>query len=332
MPEPSTPELVSLDAFAIELVTLASGERQLPTEICLFKAGTTETTKGAFVCDATAARFTIDNVKSHYGEALTNFDYGHGQVGFLQTHDSAKSAGWAKLAERNGALWATEIEWTPTARKALLDREYRFFSPTVYRDPETKRLTNLVNVALTNLPATKGQRPIVNSLLENTMSEAPKSTETVATPSNAPADLAALQASNAQLLSAVQQLQASNSTLQSQLAAAEAERKTKTKADFIAKLSQDGKLPPALQPWALGQDLAVLEAFAKDAPVIASPGASAPPAPPASSAASLSAEDREVARQMGIPEADMLSTRNHLSSSANFWAFDPLSMAPVAAK
>jgi phage I-like protein len=332
-PETTSPELVQLDAQAIELVELADGGRKLPTEICLFRKGVTETTKGQFVCDATAAKFTIDNVKAHYGDALTNFDYGHGQVGFVSSYDSARSAGWAKLTERDGALWATEIEWTPTAQKALLDREFRFFSPTVYRDPETRRLTNLVNVALTNLPATKGQKPIVNSLTGDHMSApqapAPSAAES---PSNATPDLAALQASNAQLLSAVQQLQASNSALQAQLSAQVAEKAKADKAAFIAKLSQDGKLPPALQSWALGQDIAVLEAFAKDAPVIASPGASAPPAAPTSSVASLSAEEKEVARQMGLSEADILSTRNHLSSSANFWAFDPLSMAPVAAK
>lgn len=333
MPSPSNPELVQLDALEIELVTLADGQRQLPTEICLFRKGTTETTKGQFVCDATAAKFTIDNVVAHYGQPLTNFDYGHSQIGFIQSHEAARSAGWAKLAERDGALWATEIEWTPTARRALLDREYRFFSPTVYRDPETKRLTNLVNVALTNLPATKCQKPIVNSLLENTMPEAQTPAPSAAqTPSTAPADLAALQASNAQLLAAVSQLQGQLKLAQDGLAAAAAEKSKADKASFIAKLSQDGKLPPALQTWALGQDIAVLEAFAKDAPVIASPGASAPPAAAPSSVASLSAEDREVARQMGLSEADMLSTRNHLQSSANFWAFDPLSMAPVAAK
>lgn len=331
----NTPELIELDAlYAVELVELAGGERQLPTEICLFRKGVTETTKGQFVCDATAAKFTIENVKAHYGEALTNFDYGHGQVGFLQTHDSAKSAGWAKLAERDGALWATEIEWTPTARKALLDREYRFFSPTVYRDPETRRLTNLVNVALTNLPATKGQRPIVNSLLEQqTPMSAPQSTAPSAaeSPSNATPDLASLQASNAQLLAAVSQLQGQLKQAQDGLAAAATERATQTKAAFIAKLSQEGKLPPALQTWALGQDIAVLEAFAKDAPVIASSGASAPPAPAADSPATLSEDEKKVCRLMAIPETEYLSTRTHLKSSANFWAFDPLAMSPAPA-
>src|SRR5690606_11840962 len=186
MPTPNAPEEVQLDARPIELETLASGERKLPTEICLFQQGSTETTKGAFICDAVAARAVIANVIAHYGEALTNFDYGHAQVGYIQAHESARSAGWAKLTERDGALWATEIEWTPTAQRALLDREYRFFSPTVYRDRETGRITNLVNVALTNLPATKGQKPIVNSLTGVSMSET-HSPAPIAAPSSSPA-------------------------------------------------------------------------------------------------------------------------------------------------
>jgi hypothetical protein len=244
MPEHQNPsdlfELASL--VSIDLIELAGGARKLPTEICLFKSGITETSKGQFLCDASAAKFTIDNVRAHYGEALTNFDYGHGQVGFVQTADSAKSAGWAKLSERNGALWATDIEWTPTAQKALLDREFRFFSPTVYRDPETKRITNLVNVALTNLPATKGQRPIVTAQ-EFNMAEPQKSAPVAADPPKSEAtDLAALQASNAQLLSAVGQLQASLNQAQTALAAVEAEKAKSAKASFPPR-SKSG-------PWA----------------------------------------------------------------------------------
>jgi phage I-like protein len=338
MTEPQTPpsDCFELTSFGqIDLIELAGGARKLPTEICLFKSGTTETSKGQFVCDATAAKFTIDNVRAHYGDALTNFDYGHGQVGFVQTADSAKSAGWAKLAERDGSLWATDIEWTPAAQRALLDREFRFFSPTVYRDPETKRITNLVNVALTNLPATKGQRPIVTAQ-EFTMAEQQKPTEPVATPKSEPTDLAALQASNAQLLSAVSQLQASLNQAQTELSTVAAERAKNTKASFIAKLSQDGKLPPALQTWALGQDLAVLEAFAKDAPVLAPASADATVTPkvPAVTAASveLSADERKIISASQISESDYLATRAHLLSSGNPWAFNPLNMTALSAK
>jgi len=337
MTEPQNPEIFELTGFgSIDLIELAGGARKLPTEICLFKSGTTETSKGQFVCDATAAKFTIDNVKAHYGEPLTNFDYGHGQVGFISTFESARSAGWAKLSERDGALWATEIEWTPTAQKALLDREFRFFSPTVYRDPETKRITNLVNVALTNLPATKGQRPIVTAQ-EFTMAEQQKSAPSAAeSPKPEATDLASLQASNAQLLSAVTQLQASLNQAQSKLAEVDAERAKATKADFVAKLSRDGKLPPALQTWALSQDVAVLEAFAKDAPVLApaAPDSVVTPkvtkADPAST--TLSDDERKIITASQISEADYLATRAHLLSSGNVWSFDPLAMAAPAVK
>ena len=346
MPTPPdrSQEALQLEAnvFALDLVELAGGERKLPTEICLFRAGTTETTKGQVVCDATAAKFAIDNVRAHYGDALTNFDYGHGQVGFISSYESARSAGWAKLSERDGALWATEIEWTPTARKALLDREFRFFGPTIYRDPETKRITNLVNVALTNLPATKGQRPIVNSLSnasEGASMSAPQSTapSAAAAPAPTPAasapDLASLQASNAQLLSAVQSLQASLTAANAKLAEQDAERAKATKAELIAKLSREGKLPPALQTWALGQDIAVLESFAKDAPVIAAAAPAVTPAPSAAPAAAVALSDveRKVAEQMMLPEADFLATRASLQASGNFWAFDPNTAPALAA-
>lgn len=329
MTEPQIPaDCFELTGFGqIDLIELAGGARKLPTEICLFKSGTTETSKGQFLCDATAAKFTIDNVRAHYGEALTNFDYGHGQVGFVQTADSAKSAGWAKLAERDGGLWATEIEWTPSAQRALLDREFRFFSPTVYRDPETKRITNLVNVALTNLPATKGQRPIVTSLSGDSMSET-KPADTA--PKSESTDLASLQASNAQLLSAVSQLQASLNQAQTELSAVAAERVRSQKADFVTKLSRDGKLPPALQAWALSQPFEVLEAFAKDAPVLAPAASDAVVTPKVTAdpkSTTLSADEEKIIAASQISKEDYLATRAHLLSSGNVWAFDPLSLS-----
>jgi phage I-like protein len=54
-----------------------------------------------------------------------------------------------------------DIEWTRKATERLKDREYRYFSPTFYHDKG--RITEYVNTALTNLPATKDQEPLVAS-------------------------------------------------------------------------------------------------------------------------------------------------------------------------
>lgn len=75
--------------------------------------------------------------------------------------DRAPAAGWIKelQAEADG-LWA-RVEWTAQAREYLKNREYRYFSPVLKLDPETRRPEALLNVALTNVPAMKCLAPLV---------------------------------------------------------------------------------------------------------------------------------------------------------------------------
>lgn len=73
----------------------------------------------------------------------------------------APAAGWIKeLSPREDGLWA-RVEWTPQAREYLSRREYRYFSPVLRLDPETRRPVELLNVALTNVPAIRGLHPLV---------------------------------------------------------------------------------------------------------------------------------------------------------------------------
>ena len=73
----------------------------------------------------------------------------------------APAAGWIKVLEaREDGLWA-RVEWTAQAREYLENREYRYFSPVLRLDPETRRPEALLQVALTNVPAIKGLAPVV---------------------------------------------------------------------------------------------------------------------------------------------------------------------------
>jgi phage I-like protein len=58
-------------------------------------------------------------------------------------------------------LWATQVQWTGTARAHLEAGEYRLYSPAFAPDSEGVRIDYLINVALTNLPATFGLEPLV---------------------------------------------------------------------------------------------------------------------------------------------------------------------------
>jgi phage I-like protein len=73
----------------------------------------------------------------------------------------APAAGWIKdLAVREDGLWA-RVEWTAQAREYLRQKEYRYFSPVLKLDPETRKPLNLLHVALTNVPAMQGVNPLV---------------------------------------------------------------------------------------------------------------------------------------------------------------------------
>jgi phage I-like protein len=73
----------------------------------------------------------------------------------------APAAGWIKdLEDRGDGLWA-RVEWTPQAREYLRNREYRYFSPVLQLDPETRKPLALMQVGLTNVPAIKRLPPLV---------------------------------------------------------------------------------------------------------------------------------------------------------------------------
>ena len=73
----------------------------------------------------------------------------------------APAAGWIKdLEAREDGLWA-QVEWTGKAGEYLKRREYRYFSPVLRIDPESRRPQELMNMALTNVPAIQGLSPLV---------------------------------------------------------------------------------------------------------------------------------------------------------------------------
>ena len=75
--------------------------------------------------------------------------------------DRAPAAGWIKhLEARADGLWA-QVEWTLQAQEYLSRREYRYFSPVLRLDPETRKPAVLMQVGLTNVPAIKHLPPLV---------------------------------------------------------------------------------------------------------------------------------------------------------------------------
>jgi phage I-like protein len=75
--------------------------------------------------------------------------------------ERAPAAGWIKdLEARDDGLWAL-VDWTQQAADYLAQREYRYFSPVLRLDPETRRPTALMHLGLTNVPAINHLPPLV---------------------------------------------------------------------------------------------------------------------------------------------------------------------------
>ena len=151
--------------FHVELPTGTDGK--LPAAFCLLRSGSNRTHdgRGEFLFDDLAAA-SYRAAFSERGIADVMIDYDHGSLAVLTLDpaESAKAAGWFKPELRDGALWATDVEWTPRAAEKLRAREFRYYSPAVDWDQTadgTKRITKLINCAITNNPALAGITPLV---------------------------------------------------------------------------------------------------------------------------------------------------------------------------
>jgi phage I-like protein len=146
----------------IHLLAIAGDEP--PTEFRIFTAGWVETVKGTFLFDETAAASVVAEYMLHGIDLMIDYDHASLASG-VDPALSGKAAGWFNLEVRGGELWAVNVRWTPPAAEALRRKEWRFMSPAFTTDDEG-RITSLLNVAITNLPATRRLQPLVAASLE----------------------------------------------------------------------------------------------------------------------------------------------------------------------
>jgi len=141
------------------LSIVVSGDEP-PSEFRIFTAGQVETTKGTFVFDEDAAAAVMADYQAHGIDLMV--DYDHAALGGTSADPAlaSRAAGWFNLEVRGGELWAVNVRWTPNAAQALRNREWRFMSPA-FEVGQDKRITSLLNVALTNIPATRRLTPLM---------------------------------------------------------------------------------------------------------------------------------------------------------------------------
>lgn len=137
-------------------VTLVLDATSLPKWIRLLPLGQVDLVDGRppFEVDLEAVATMVDAFNARGVDLVV--DYEHQSL----NGGRAPAAGWIKeLAAKEDGLWA-RVEWTSQAQEYLREKEYRYFSPVLQLDPDTRKPLTLMHVGLTNVPAMKGATPL----------------------------------------------------------------------------------------------------------------------------------------------------------------------------
>ena len=128
-----------------------------PEIISVLPLGHVISDKGEFNVDEESFRVMKAQIAQRGVDLV--IDYEHQTLKGVQ----APAAGWVKeLMLKNGQIQA-RVEWTPTAKKYLQNKEYRYLSPVITVRESDSKATGLHSLALTNTPAIEGMTPLINS-------------------------------------------------------------------------------------------------------------------------------------------------------------------------
>ncbi|MHA1572376.1 MAG: phage protease [Alphaproteobacteria bacterium] len=297
-----------------------------PSEFVIFTLGNLSTSKGEFVFDDDAAARVMLAFQEHGADRLP-IDFDHGMLAAVKTPETSVAAGWFTPAIVDNKLMALNVEWTERAAAMLRGREFRFLSPAFNYDRKTGQITQLLNVALTNLPATRDAEPLVANQLENvpsTQSRAAATTNEVrkvsekilavlgAATENEAVNIAkefnswsreVLAVTGTETLDAAAaaiklnaELPAKVAELSQQIKSLTDEKQAQDRDQLIGKLSEAGKLPPSLHDWARGQSMESLSTFGDAAPTVAPVSA----IQPQSDGAIILSDEDEEAIKLGL--------------------------------
>lgn len=321
-----------------------SGEGKAPSEFRILAAGVNQTRKGPVLFDAAAVAAVLADFEG--GGVDLPIDYEHAMAyGPAVPLAERAAAGWFKPEERDGELWATEVDWTARGRASVEAKEFRYTS--LWGDLErvkvdgkdVMRLVRLFNVGLVNRPATIGTLPLVASegiateidnmgdtTKENGRSpfvvtlgarDESEALEKVAKMRATLSDVAGvLGAPEEDLGAAVRALKLSAdaaAALKTELAELKSKAETAERDGLIARLSEEGKLPPALHEWARTQPIKSLEVFGAHAPALTSD--KAPPAGPSTEVVVLSEELKKALAAQGMSPEEYVKTKADMKAA-----------------
>ncbi len=147
-----------------------TAEGQPPSEYRVFAYGVNPTSKGDYLFDEASASSVMAAYADQGNELMS--DWEHSSLLKPPVDLSTKASSWFTPQIRGDELghpelWSAGVRWTPRAFQQLSDGETRYFSPAFDYEAQpdkatgARRIVRLINIALTNLPATKHMTPLV---------------------------------------------------------------------------------------------------------------------------------------------------------------------------
>lgn len=149
-----------------QTIGLAIGaDGELPTEFRIFVQGWNDSEKGKYLFDAEAAKDVMDAYQAWGVDVAIDLEHQMLIDGPSVDPTARDARGWCKLEVRNGELWAVGVTWTPDGDARLAQKRQRYVSPAFTSDPKSKRITQIINIAITALPATHNTPALVAASL-----------------------------------------------------------------------------------------------------------------------------------------------------------------------
>lgn len=131
----------------------------VPSEFRLLKAGVNAYKGGELLFDEQAAASVMARYQARGIQLMA--DYEHQSLRDDLTGPVPAAAKKWEPEIRGGDLIAANITWTARAKAMLAEGEYRYFSIACAVEPKTNRVVEIINFALTNLPAADRIEPLV---------------------------------------------------------------------------------------------------------------------------------------------------------------------------
>jgi len=322
---------------AVLLAINLDAEGKPPKEFRIFTTPKVKSKKGTFTFDSKAAL----SVTARHAEWNVDMmvDYEHLALKEDASKEDRKASGWFRPELRDGELWATNVVWTPAAAQAIIDLEYRYISPAFLNDgTKAKNITELINCALTNMPATHSQTPLLASWdgtdqdtqeglpmrgvitmlgLADTAGEA-EIVSALSRMRDFQRDVCALtgRESGVEALGAIQGWKAAHQQveqLNARVQQMEADRERKELESLVADATNGPtpRITPAQRDWAMSMKPAQFKVFLSTAPVLLMARPAGQPAPSGSTPTTLSSIERDIIAAAGITEERYLAARKH---------------------